>query len=93
MEDRNQTLAVGTRDFREGGVRVVHHDGEVEHELRTYGEGDHIGELAVLREAPRAATVIAQAPKMAPHISAMCSRLASDLRGLGTTANTEVNPC
>lgn len=26
------------------------------------------------------ATIIAQAPKMAPHIAAMCSRLASDLR-------------
>jgi Cyclic nucleotide-binding domain/HEAT repeats len=44
----------------EGGVRVVHRDGEQEHQLRTYGEGDHIGELAVLREAPRAATVIAE---------------------------------
>ncbi len=46
----------------EGSVRVVHRDDGVEHELRTYGPGDHIGELAVLREAPRAATVIAQPP-------------------------------
>jgi len=28
--------------------------------IRTYEQGDHIGELAVLREAPRAATVVAQ---------------------------------
>jgi CRP-like cAMP-binding protein len=28
--------------------------------IRTYEQGDHIGELAVLREAPRAATVIAR---------------------------------
>jgi CRP-like cAMP-binding protein len=27
--------------------------------IRTYREGDHIGELAVLRDAPRMATVIA----------------------------------
>jgi 2-C-methyl-D-erythritol 2,4-cyclodiphosphate synthase len=26
------------------------------------------------------ATIVAQAPKMAPHIPAMCSRLAGDLR-------------
>jgi len=46
----------------EGSVRVVHHDGDgTEHLLRTYGEGAHIGELAVLRAAPRAATVIAEA--------------------------------
>lgn len=47
----------------EGGVRVIHHDpdGE-EHLLRTYGPGAHIGELAVLREAPRTATVVAEAP-------------------------------
>jgi hypothetical protein len=46
----------------EGRVRVVHReDGQPEREIRTYGEGDHIGELAVLREAPRAATVVADA--------------------------------
>jgi hypothetical protein len=43
----------------EGSVRVVHRDDTGEREVRTYGEGDHIGELAVLREAPRAATVLA----------------------------------
>ena len=45
----------------EGAVRVIHRDEEQEHEIRTYGAGDHIGELAVLREAPRAATVVASA--------------------------------
>jgi len=45
----------------EGSVRVVHvgPDGE-EQFIRTYEAGDHIGELAVLRDRPRAATVIAQ---------------------------------
>ena len=44
----------------EGRVRVVHlaADG-TERLIRTYGEGDHIGELAVLRERPRVATVVA----------------------------------
>ena len=46
----------------EGSVRVVHRDEGGEHELRSYGAGDHIGELAVLREATRAATVIARPP-------------------------------
>ena len=45
----------------EGSVRVVHPgpDG-TERLIRRYDAGDHIGELAVLREAPRAATVIAE---------------------------------
>ena len=45
----------------EGSVRVVHvePDGS-ERLIRRYDAGDHIGELAVLREAPRAATVIAE---------------------------------
>ena len=44
----------------EGRVRVVHRaDDGTERTLRTYGEGDHIGELAVLRERPRIATVVA----------------------------------
>ncbi len=30
--------------------------------IRTYSAGDHIGELAVLREHPRVATVIADGP-------------------------------
>ena len=46
----------------EGEVRVIHVDGESEHLLRRYGPGDHIGELAVLREGPRAASVIAEDP-------------------------------
>jgi hypothetical protein len=45
----------------EGAVQVekAEPDG-TERLIRTYEQGDHIGELAVLREAPRAATVIAQ---------------------------------
>ena len=45
----------------EGSVLVekAEPDG-TERMIRTYDKGDHIGELAVLREAPRAATVIAQ---------------------------------
>ena len=45
----------------EGTVRVVHigPDGE-ERFIRTYSAGDHIGELAVLRDRPRAATAIAE---------------------------------
>jgi HEAT repeat protein/ATP/ADP translocase len=43
----------------EGRVRVVRADHDGERLLRTYGPGDHIGELAVLRDRPRAATVIA----------------------------------
>jgi HEAT repeat protein len=46
----------------EGDVRVVHVDDDTEHVLRRYGPGAHIGELAVLREAPRAASVIAEDP-------------------------------
>ena len=46
----------------EGSVRVIHSDGGTEHLLRRVGPGEHIGELAVLREAPRAATVIAEPP-------------------------------
>ena len=46
----------------EGSVRVVHvqADGS-ERFIRYYTEGDHIGELAVLRERPRAASVLAEA--------------------------------
>ena len=46
----------------EGDVRVVHVDEDAEHLLRRYGPGDHIGELAVLRAGPRAASVIAEDP-------------------------------
>ena len=46
----------------EGSVRVAHVGADgAEQILRRYTAGDHIGELAVLREAPRAATVIAEA--------------------------------
>jgi hypothetical protein len=45
----------------EGSVRVVRIDPDgTERLIRTYEAGDHIGELAVLRDAPRAATVIAE---------------------------------
>ena len=45
----------------EGSVRVVHIDPDgAEQLIRTYESGDHIGELAALRKAPRAATVIAE---------------------------------
>ncbi|HSK53179.1 MAG TPA: HEAT repeat domain-containing protein [Clostridia bacterium] len=43
----------------EGHVRVVRVEDGGERLLRTYGPGNHIGELAVLRDRPRAATVIA----------------------------------
>ena len=47
----------------EGAVRVVHLEPDgTEQRLRRYDAGDHFGELAVLREAPRAATVIAEPP-------------------------------
>ena len=44
----------------EGGVRVIR--GSDERPIRTYAAGDHFGELAVLRDRPRAATVIADPP-------------------------------
>jgi hypothetical protein len=46
----------------EGSVRVMRADGGEQRLVRRYGAGDHIGELAALRDAPRAATVIADDP-------------------------------
>ena len=46
----------------EGSVRIVRSDDGEERIVRRYGAGQHIGELAVLRERPRAATVIAEEP-------------------------------
>ncbi|CAN5729172.1 hypothetical protein BH23CHL8_BH23CHL8_04380 [soil metagenome] len=46
----------------EGSVRVVRRDPAGERVMRTFGVGDHIGELAVLRESTRAATVVAEDP-------------------------------
>ncbi len=43
----------------DGEVMVVHGEGPGARLIRTYAGGDHIGELAVLRAQPRAATVIA----------------------------------
>ena len=43
----------------EGTVLVVQGTGAEARLIRTYGSGDHIGELAVLRNQPRAATVVA----------------------------------
>jgi ATP/ADP translocase len=47
----------------DGSVRVVRTEADGrERMIRTYGAGDHFGELALLREAPRAATVVAEPP-------------------------------
>jgi CRP/FNR family transcriptional regulator len=43
----------------EGEVLVVQGSGPGARLIRTYGRGDHIGELAVLRAQPRVATVVA----------------------------------
>ena len=44
-----------------GAVRVVRHEADgSERHIRGYGPGDHIGELALLRERPRAASVLAE---------------------------------
>lgn len=43
----------------EGTVEVFRGEGDDVRLVRRYSEGDHFGELAVLRERPRAATVVA----------------------------------
>ena len=45
----------------EGSVRVVRGAGGDERVVRSYAAGDHVGELAFLRQQPRAATVRADA--------------------------------
>jgi hypothetical protein len=44
----------------EGTVRIVRGEGADQRLIRTYRSGDHIGELAVLTDRPRAATVVAE---------------------------------
>jgi CRP-like cAMP-binding protein len=47
----------------DGAVRVIHERPDGSEQLLTrYGPGDHIGELALLRARPRAATVMAEEP-------------------------------
>jgi CRP-like cAMP-binding protein len=43
----------------DGTVRIVQGAGPDARTVRTYGPGDHIGELAVLTDRPRVATVLA----------------------------------
>ena len=44
----------------EGRVHVMRHESDgAERHVRDYGAGEHIGELAVLRDRPRAGTVVA----------------------------------
>ena len=51
----------------DGSVRVVQATADGgEREIRRYEAGEHIGELAVLRERPRAATVVAAEPRPRP---------------------------
>lgn len=46
-----------------GSVRVTRREPDgTERQVRRYDAGQHIGELAVLRERPRAATVVADGP-------------------------------
>ena len=46
----------------EGSVRILRAENGTQRLVRRYGAGDHIGELAALRDAPRAASVIADEP-------------------------------
>jgi CRP-like cAMP-binding protein len=44
----------------EGSVRVTKHSNGDERLLRRLSSGDHLGELAILREQPRSATAVAE---------------------------------
>ncbi len=48
----------------EGQVKIVKTTNGTTHPVRTMGAGDHVGELAALRDLPRSADVIADAPSV-----------------------------
>ena len=66
----------------DGGVRVTKRSNGVERVLRHLSTGDHLGELAILREQPRSATATAEAKPV---------RVLA-LRGVALTAILEDRP-